>query len=179
MQRSLAQHDDSRSLSSLPILSKQLWKVAYPAVSASSGCSICRLNGAGNSRRSDLIQNSAVRPEIRITLAGIAIAAGNTPGIQARAWLPGTELLGAETRLQNLRSSAPPHAETEILKWGGRKSPQKALAGVLSERCGSRRVNGGRTRARTWDPMIKSHLLYQLSYAPGTGPEKPSQEGVV
>ena len=30
---------------------------------------------------------------------------------------------------------------------------------------------GGRTRARTWDPMIKSHLLYQLSYAPGLGPE--------
>ena len=25
---------------------------------------------------------------------------------------------------------------------------------------------GGRTRARTWDPVIKSHLLYQLSYAP-------------
>jgi hypothetical protein len=25
--------------------------------------------------------------------------------------------------------------------------------------------NGGRTRARTVDPMIKSHLLYQLSYA--------------
>jgi hypothetical protein len=32
---------------------------------------------------------------------------------------------------------------------------------------------GGRTRARTWDPMIKSHLLYQLSYAPGSCPEKP------
>ena len=32
-------------------------------------------------------------------------------------------------------------------------------------------ASGGRTRARTWDPMIKSHLLYQLSYAPGTGPE--------
>src|SRR6202790_4623193 len=32
-------------------------------------------------------------------------------------------------------------------------------------------LSGGRTRARTWDPMIKSHLLYQLSYAPGTGPE--------
>ena len=31
---------------------------------------------------------------------------------------------------------------------------------------------GGRTRARTWDPLIKSQLLYQLSYAPGTGPEK-------
>src|SRR3974390_18246 len=27
-------------------------------------------------------------------------------------------------------------------------------------------VIGGRTRARTWDPLIKSQLLYQLSYAP-------------
>jgi hypothetical protein len=27
---------------------------------------------------------------------------------------------------------------------------------------------GGRTRARTWDPLIKSQLLYQLSYAPET-----------
>jgi hypothetical protein len=49
---------------------------------------------------------------------------------------------------------------------------EKALAGQCLRL-------GGRTRARTWDPMIKSHLLYQLSYAPGTGPEKPSQEGVV
>jgi hypothetical protein len=47
-----------------------------------------------------LIQNSAVQPEIRITLAGIAIAAASTPGIQARAWLPRTELLDTETRLQ-------------------------------------------------------------------------------
>ena len=36
---------------------------------------------------------------------------------------------------------------------------------------------GGRTRARTWDPMIKSHLLYQLSYAPGTCPEIPRGTG--
>ena len=27
--------------------------------------------------------------------------------------------------------------------------------------------NGGRTRTRTLDPLIKSQLLYQLSYAPG------------
>jgi hypothetical protein len=27
-------------------------------------------------------------------------------------------------------------------------------------------INGGRTRTRTWDPLIKSQLLYQLSYAP-------------
>src|SRR5882757_9683944 len=25
---------------------------------------------------------------------------------------------------------------------------------------------GGRTRTRTWDPLLKSQLLYQLSYAP-------------
>ena len=29
-------------------------------------------------------------------------------------------------------------------------------------------VFGGRTRTRTWDPLIKSQLLYQLSYAPRT-----------
>jgi hypothetical protein len=30
----------------------------------------------------------------------------------------------------------------------------------------SRSFDGGRTRARTLDPLIKSQLLYQLSYAP-------------
>jgi hypothetical protein len=29
-----------------------------------------------------------------------------------------------------------------------------------------KRINGGRTRTRTLDPLIKSQLLYQLSYAP-------------
>src|SRR5690606_14824431 len=29
---------------------------------------------------------------------------------------------------------------------------------------------GGRTRTRTWDPLIKSQLLYQLSYAPAVPP---------
>jgi hypothetical protein len=39
---------------------------------------------------------------------------------------------------------------------------------------------GGRTRARTWDPLIKSQLLYQLSYAPGClASGKLSREGVV
>jgi hypothetical protein len=28
------------------------------------------------------------------------------------------------------------------------------------------RLFGGRTRTRTLDPLIKSQLLYQLSYAP-------------
>jgi hypothetical protein len=39
-----------------------------------------------------------------------------------------------------------------------------------------RYFDGGRTRARTLDPLIKSQLLYQLSYAPieltGPGPGK-------
>src|SRR5436305_7434160 len=41
----------------------------------------------------------------------------------------------------------------------------------------SMRRLGGRTRARTWDPMIKSHLLYQLSYAPGTCVRKALARG--
>jgi hypothetical protein len=36
---------------------------------------------------------------------------------------------------------------------------------------------GGRTRARTWDPLIKSQLLYQLSYAPGSDPETATARG--
>ena len=34
---------------------------------------------------------------------------------------------------------------------------------------------GGRTRTRTWDPLIKSQLLYQLSYAPGIPPRSPAR----
>jgi hypothetical protein len=60
------------------------------------------------------------------------------------------------------------------------KPDHKPVHPVHSQKCRKPlRGNGGRTRARTWDPMIKSHLLYQLSYAPGTRPGKPSQEGVV
>src|SRR5262245_65984087 len=35
---------------------------------------------------------------------------------------------------------------------------------------------GGRTRTRTWDPLIKSQLLYQLSYAPGMPPAGDAAE---
>jgi hypothetical protein len=34
-------------------------------------------------------------------------------------------------------------------------------------------IFGGRTRARTWDPLIKSQLLYQLSYAPARRQRTP------
>jgi hypothetical protein len=47
---------------------------------------------------------------------------------------------------------------------------QKTLLAKSASRCelnsDFRWLNGGRTRARTWDPLIKSQLLYQLSYAP-------------
>src|SRR5438067_11457408 len=36
---------------------------------------------------------------------------------------------------------------------------------------------GGRTRTRTWDPLIKSQLLYQLSYAPGISPPPAVRAG--
>ena len=38
--------------------------------------------------------------------------------------------------------------------------------------------NGGRTRARTWDPLIKSQLLYQLSYAPPLFGDLPKAAGL-
>ena len=37
----------------------------------------------------------------------------------------------------------------------------------VGERDSGYEEDGGRTRARTWDPLIKSQLLYQLSYASG------------
>jgi hypothetical protein len=36
-------------------------------------------------------------------------------------------------------------------------------------------LGGGRNRARTCDPLIKSQLLYQLSYAPSRPEGRPGQ----
>jgi hypothetical protein len=59
-----------------------------------------------------------------------------------------------------------------VLRCGpGPKVPQREPTRRCILSCCLKGLNGGRTRARTWDPMIKSHLLYQLSYAPGTGRE--------
>src|SRR6202022_3809721 len=87
--------------------------------------------------------------------------------------------LAAGNGLLGCRDGAPKFAgkATELLqrqksgKWIAENPGRNALFGVVPESCGLRRLDGGRTRARTGDPMIKSHLLYQLSYAPGTGPE--------
>ena len=43
----------------------------------------------------------------------------------------------------------------------GKAKPKKTITHCLCDG-----FYGGRTRARTWDPLIKSQLLYQLSYAP-------------
>ena len=40
------------------------------------------------------------------------------------------------------------------------------LSGLIARTVTAQRIDGGRTRARTLDPLIKSQLLYQLSYAP-------------
>ena len=42
----------------------------------------------------------------------------------------------------------------------------------------SEKACGGRTRIRTLDPLIKSQLLYQLSYAPGAE-RHPHKRGVL
>ena len=39
-------------------------------------------------------------------------------------------------------------------------------------------VFGGRTRTRTLDPLIKSQLLYQLSYAPAVPPDMAPGQSV-
>src|SRR5262249_33534641 len=41
-------------------------------------------------------------------------------------------------------------------------------AEFLQKASGDLKTSGGRTRTRTLDPLIKSQLLYQLSYAPGS-----------
>ena len=52
----------------------------------------------------------------------------------------------------------------------------KIVAGLPSRSSRKRAKVGGRTRTRTLDPLIKSQLLYQLSYAPFARKPDPSQE---
>src|ERR1019366_4751434 len=55
--------------------------------------------------------------------------------------------------------------------FGGAKSVPKQNGALVSssEVTDFARELGGRTRARTWDPMIKSHLLYQRRPSPSSG----------
>lgn len=101
-----------------------------------------------------------------------------------RAWPPGfghSAAPGTQIRSRSLRrglckdrSGLPQVME---LRSGHPDSKQTARR---AENCGSfppiqnnemSDLFGGRTRARTWDPLIKSQLLYQLSYAPGSNPD--------
>ena len=102
-------------------------------------------------------------------------------GIAARIWdedgvlktePSGTEVWDPETgrqksplrRLETCRDQNLGNERSQIPAESARKS-------AIWKMPGSRGLDGGRTRARTWDPLIKSQLLYQLSYAPATGPE--------
>src|ERR1700682_2880550 len=72
--------------------------------------------------------------------------------------------LAAGNGLFGCRDGAPKFAgkATELLQrqesgnWITENPGRNALFGVVPESCGLRRLDGGRTRARTWDPMIKS-----------------------
>ena len=69
---------------------------------------------------------------------------------------------GGQVAVKLLYPSSPPES--------GCRSPQQvqlraiAASGVFKPE-EKARIVGGRTRARTWDPLIKSQLLCQLSYA--------------
>ena len=63
------------------------------------------------------------------------------------------------------------------LGWNGRVRPFYPGLSTLPLP-GFRREDGGCTRIRTLDPLIKSQLLYQLSYAPTPdGALRPQGEG--
>jgi hypothetical protein len=74
--------------------------------------------------------------------------------------------LAAGNGLFGCRDGAPKFAgkATELLqrqkseKWIAENPGRNALFGVVPEWCGLRRLDGGRTRARTWDPLIKTKL---------------------
>jgi hypothetical protein len=72
---------------------------------------------------------------------------------------PGTEFFDAETE----RRKCPlKRAEAHRDKSPGnrcRNPRRNALFGVLPETWILRRLDGGHTRARTWDPMIKSQQV--------------------
>src|SRR6476659_5505735 len=102
--------------------------------------------------------NCSARPRSRIPGANRGRTSRSSP-------TAGTEFLDAETGRQKPPLHARTWAETKIRELSGGKPRRNALFGVVSETCGLRRLDGGRTRARTWDPIIKSlalTVLFQL-----------------
>src|SRR5262245_34008560 len=62
----------------------------------------------------------------------------------------------------------------------GRAKRERGLIGLGRIRAPSAsgfEIIGGRTRTRTLDPLIKSQLLYQLSYAPALSSRGPPRRG--
>ena len=80
----------------------------------------------------------------------------------------------AELAEQAIRRLASAPRVMQILQTELQTSPSKEARKPV-RRCkppvNASAIDGGRTQARTVDPLIKSQLLYQLSYAPI---EKPS-----
>jgi hypothetical protein len=146
----------------------------------------CRTVARCTSRMELAVRSARIEPAIitaRFETAFFASKNPKFPGCQTA--LPSKPCRGERNFwMQRRQAKNPPERpffSTETVNVENmRKYPRRnGLFSIDNRFRGSGRLDGGRTRARTWDPMIKSHLLYQLSYAPGTGPEKPSQEGVV
>src|SRR6267378_5045249 len=98
------------------------------------------------------------RPQSRITAAAVQDPNYSGPKVgrsNFAPWLLGTEFLDAETGRQK---SSRKRANACRDQSPGSKWPEiPAEARVDWGKGGLRRLDGGRTRARTWDPMIKRH----------------------
>jgi hypothetical protein len=67
------------------------------------------------------------------------------------------------------RGTAPHESDVPSIAWPVRVVKSRTGRGAAAQ-IASRAKAGGRTRTRTLDPLIKSQLLYQLSYAPFASP---------
>ena len=77
-----------------------------------------------------------------------------------------TEISGQRQTAKNCRRAESGRSRDFRLP---RKAANRRLLSCSRENLFCRGVGGGRTRTRTLDPLIKSQLLYQLSYAPAWG----------
>ena len=89
----------------------------------------------------------------------------------ARYYRLSTAKRAARWRLRTVSISCADKARPICRCAGGTRSPLRAAASNARDACIDRKRsgNGGHSRTRTYDPLIKSQLLYQLSYVPRAG----------
>ena len=80
-------------------------------------------------------------------------------GLSPKSPAAGNGIFGCGDRAPKIATQTHERSQRQESGNGVARNPRRnALFGVVSETPGLRRLDGGRTRARTWDPMIKSQL---------------------